>query len=110
MEDKIGGPDQSLARLHGDPKTILILRPIFSGSMVLPETSIELQGDFFKLSGLPHPPHLLFMAIQSTVVWLIACESQSRMVPTYRGGQRGNKLGWKVELPAQHLLGSCCCR
>jgi hypothetical protein len=23
------------------------------------------------------------------------------VVPTYRGGQRGNKLGWKVELPAQ---------
>jgi hypothetical protein len=41
--------------------------------------SFELHLDFFKLSGLLHPPLLLYMAIQSAVLWLVACESQSRM-------------------------------
>jgi hypothetical protein len=44
--------------------------------MVFPSS---LHLDFFELSGLLHPPLLLYMAIQSAVLWLIACESQSRM-------------------------------
>jgi hypothetical protein len=56
---------------------------------------IELQSDFLKLSGLPYPPLLLYMAIQSTVVWLIACESQSRMSQRIEAVKEGgDKLGW----------------
>jgi hypothetical protein len=62
---------------------------------------IELQSDFFKLSGLPQPPLLLYMAIQSTVVWLIACESQSRMSQRIEAVNEVISSVGKDELPAQ---------
>jgi hypothetical protein len=111
-EDSTDVPDQSLLIFHGPrgPQSYPHPSDPYFRINGFSAVSFELQGDFFKLSGLPHPPLLLHMAIQSTVVSLVGCESQSRMPQRIEAVKEGgNKLGWRLDLPAQQLLGCHSC-